>query len=515
MFRTVTDLVITDELEEKTPDYGINIYSNLKVVDDKKIWTSTIVGSDEVSEVTFPTGIVVDSPGEAGVHCSEFYEFDVGTQINLHSKVNALDDLSVAGAIFTDTVSTTGELLLDATSVALTADRTLKTDKIASVGSTIHMNNNVSVASGHNIASPTMYCDTLNSSTTSYVTLNAGLVVPGSRSITVQQLASDELIDNGSGTISILQNATLASGKKLVSGRVELDILAEKTTGSCITVEDKLKLSSVATDTTADQQLMIDSTGTVVKRPGTGLKRAEFFDDFSLVAVGLSFTNAINLISDKPWLLRISNTAEYEIVSDLGDGSITSANPYGDMIGCSLFRWTTPANLNQRYMGLNNGFQVSPILGKIEAEFRLNLRYLSHESIAQQDLWFGLGRSQAGTDAYFDLNGVVGFRYSHTNDYWSLVYGGVGAYTLSSITTTVLADYYTHTFKFIITGDSSPYDVEWFIDDVSVGTASVPEITRMGPRILHTYTKTNNALPSDGLGFVLDTVRVTQLYDRE
>jgi hypothetical protein len=108
----------------------------------------------------------------------------------------------------------------------------------------------------------------------------------------------------------------------------------------------------------------------------------------------------------------------------------------------------------------------------------------------------------------------VGFRYSYADsiaDNWAAVYGGAGVTTFSSNAGATAADEFTHTFKITVEYvDATNSTVNWYIDNVLYYTQTVQNLTRLGPRLVYSYTKNSNALPASGVGFVVDLVQVTQ-----
>lgn len=391
-----------DDAYELTPGHKNVHHNDVKFLQDLNIvgqlQVDSIVSNSFNGEdgVLFPRGLYVDAPPEAGLYCSQFYERNLGENINLNTNVNVDGDVNATGGVITDDVYTNN----------------------------VHSN------------------------------------------------------------------------------------------GTDITLVDTVRLSTVANDPTASSALFRNSSNQVVWRSTAGLAEANFIDDFSsLVLTQSPDSNTSYIVCDKPWIVKVSHLSEADTLIDYGQGTSTSANPYNDMVGCVFFRWLTPSDLNPRYMALNNGFQVSPALGRVEASFRLNLRYLSHASISAQDMWFGLGRNMC-TSSNFDLNGVVGFRYSSTEANWGIIYDGVGVAVTNTVYGSIPADEFTHTFRITIDTVVTTSTVNWYVDGALIGTQTISNLTRLGPRILHTYTKTASVLPGDGLGFVLDCVRVQQSYNR-
>jgi hypothetical protein len=382
-------------------------------------------------------------------------------------------------------------------------------------------------------SAPVVYTDAISPNSLTVITVGADVDIPSARTLSVYQVTLDQISARLGTEVIAWDDLTMEPGKKIKSDRVEVDTvaertasggvtventlkvdnIAERTASAGVTIEDKLILNSVASSNSAVKALYINDSNEVMYRQQSGLPVAEFIDDFSSGVVTQSNALDTSFVNfDKPWIMYYSHP-EVDILMDYGAGTSTSANPYNDMVGAAFVRWTTPSDLTNRFFAMNNGYQVSPALGYIEAVFRLNLRYISHASISNQDMSWGLGRNMCSS-ADFNLNGVVAFKYSSTEANWGYVYAAPGAGAVTGVFSAVPADEFTHTFKITISTSGADSTVNWYVDSLNIGTQTISNLARLGPRILHRYTKTGSALPGDGLGVVLDAVKITQNYSR-
>jgi hypothetical protein len=516
-YRGVFNSVNTDTITESATS-GITALSDLHVTAGKQLFVNQIVSQSYSGAdfVQFPTGILVDKP--AGMYVSDIYERTLGDTIILHNEVDALDDVTVGGALFADDIRGASGINLNpmAGEVVVTAGERMLVDRIGANGAQTTFESDVVMQSGDTLRADDLYTLNLNASTGSIITAYAGLTIDGSRALSVYQAEADILTARSPGTsIDVQSDLVVDDARKVVTELAQIDSIEEKNSGQGVSITDKLLLTSTATSTSSsDEALYVDtSSGEVKKKTVQRLAVASFIDDFSLVALGLTppAAGTLYIICDKPWLMYCNYITEIEALSDFGGSVSPIANPYNDMNGCAFFKWSTPSNLSRRYMCLNNGFACAPANGTIEAVFRLRIPDITSASFVEEDVFFGLGREALNSGTDFDLNGVVGFVYKKSvSAYMAVIYGGVGAPATSTVDTAIVQlEDTTLTYRIVL--DSS-FNCTWYIGGTQVYTANVGSMSRLGPRICHSYIKNGGALPTCGI--VIDTVSITQNYNR-